>query len=154
MVDISTKKHGVAFMGKMLAGFGGAHQFNVTLAKNHDNGELVLRGGWNSFDNYDEDVAGTIEFAGVIRDPAAEGGYYVEATADSNALFIYNTPKSPYSDREFHDDHLFYNAAGDVVRAAEIKKGDILTLSDELFSGKIVKDKAVSFADGKYVVAK
>ena len=154
MIDVSTKKHGTGFMAKMLAGFGGAHQFNVTLAKNHDNGELILRGNWNSIDNYDEDVAGTITFAGVIREAAAEGGYYVEATADTDALFVYNTPINPYAEKEFNDPALYFNEAGSVVRAAQIKKGDIMTISENLFSGKVVPGKAVSFADGKYVVAK
>ena len=153
-VAISTKKHGIVFPSKLLSGVGGSHIYNITLAKDRDNGELVLRGGWNSFDNYDEDAAGTIEFAGVIRESAAEGGYYVEVTAPTKALLVYNTPKSPYGDREFHDDSLFFNAAGDVVKAYSLVEGDIFAVSENMFSGKIVTGKAVSFADGKYVVAK
>lgn len=152
-VAISTKKHGVVFPSKLLAGFGGAHQYNITIAKDHDNGELVTRGEWNSFDNYDEGSA-AVEFSGVIREPAAEGGYYIEVTAATEALLLYNTPINPYTGREFEDDALFFNAAGDVVRGYALVKGDIFAVSENMFDGKIVTGKAVSFANGKYVVAK
>lgn len=151
MVDIATKKHGVAFPSKIISGLGGGHIYNVTLAKAHDNGELVLRGGWRSLDNYDENT-GKITFAGVIRDRSAEGGYYVEVTAATDALFVYNTPHSPYSERELKDDHLFYNAEGDVVRAYSLVPGDVFSVSEELFKGKIAIGSAVTFADGKYVI--
>lgn len=152
MVDVSTKKHGMAFPSKLLAGIGGGHIYNVTLAKAHDNGELVLRGGWRSFDNYDE-KSGAVTFAGVIREASAEGGYYVEVTEATDALFVYNTPINPHSEGEFKDDRLFYNAEGDVVKAYSLTVGDIFSVSAELFKGKIALGKAVSFADGKYVVA-
>ncbi len=151
-VAIATQKHGVVFHSKLLAGFGGAHQFNITIAQNHDNGELVNRGDWNSFDNYDE-AETAVEFAGVIREAAAEGGYYVEVTAPTEAVLLYNTPINPYTGREFEDDALFYNAAGDVVRGYGLVKGDIFAVSENMFQGTIAVGKAVSFANGKYVVA-
>ncbi len=151
-VAIATKKHGVVFPSKILSGIGGGHIYNVTIAKDHDNGELVLRGAWNSFDNYDE-ASGAIEFAGVIRGAAAEGGFYIEVSAPTEALLVYNTPVNPYTGREFDGDELFFNAQGDTVKAYSLVKGDIFAASEELFDGTPVAGKAVTFADGKYVVA-
>ena len=154
MVDIVTKKHGFGFPSKVLSGFpGGGHIYNLTLAANHDNGELVKRGGWRSFDNYDE-ATGAIEFAGVIREAASEAGcYYVEVTAPTEALFLYNSLISPYAERDLRREDIMFNAAGDVVKAYTLNVGDIISVSEALFKGKIVAGKAVSFADGKYVVA-
>lgn len=152
MVDVSTKRHGLASASKVLAGIGGGHIYNVRLSKNHDNGELILRGGWLAFDEYEEKT-GAITFEGVIRADSAEGGYYVEVTAPTDALFVYNTPVSPYGTKDLRDEHLFYNATGDTVKAYSLTVGDIVSVSEELFKNKIVLGKKVSFADGKYVVA-
>lgn len=152
MVDITTNKHALAFPSKMIAGFGGAHIYNITLAKNHDNGELVLRGGWRAFDEYDE-ASGAVEFEGVIRGASAEGGFYIEATADTEALFVYNTPINPYGAGEFKDDKLVFNAKGDTVKAYSIRKGDIFSVTEEIIEGTPVAGKTVTFANGKYVVA-
>ncbi len=151
-LGIATTKHAVAFMSKILAGFGGGHIYNITLAADHDNGELVKRGDWNSFDNYDEKT-GAITFKGVIRDVAAEGGFYVEVTDATDALFVYNTPKNPYTEAELADDALFYNAQGDVVKAYSLTVGDIFAISEEGFNGTPEVGKNVTFANHKYVVA-
>ena len=47
-------KHAVAFPSKVLAGNMGAHIFNITLSTAADNGNIIGRGAWNSFDNYAE----------------------------------------------------------------------------------------------------
>lgn len=152
MVDVSTKKHGMASASKILAGIGGGHIYDVRLTRNHDNGELILRGDWLAHGEYTEG-ADTITFEGVIREASAEGGYYVEVTAPTDALFVYNTPVAPYKEKILRDEKLFYNAVGDTVKAYSLVPGDIFSVTEELFKGKIALGKKVTFADGKYVIA-
>ena len=154
--DITKGTHNIAFPSKVLAGMGGAHQFNITLTADHDNGELVARGAWNSFDNYLEGTIGNSnDFAGVIQAVNLDDStqFYVELTADTTLLFVYNSPVSPYGERDFQDDSLFYNETGDVVRAYTLSKGDIILLSTNAFSGTPVVGKTLTYASGKYVVA-
>ncbi len=152
-LGLKKEKHTVAFMSKLLAGFGGAHQFNMTLASDRDNGELVLRGEWNSFDNYDE-KSGKITFEGVIRaENTTEGGYYIEVVKPGDALIIYNTPKNPYTGTDLDEPELFYNEKGDTVVGKQLVVGDIFSISDEGFKGTPEVGKTVTFADHKYVVA-
>lgn len=158
-IDIVKGTHNVAFPSKMLASMGGAHQYNITLTANHDNGTLVARGSWNSFDNYDEQAVaasgGNNDFAGVIRqiNPDDNTLWYVEITANSaNLLFVYNSPISEYGTRDLQDKSLFYNKAGDVVRGFELRKGDVVLLSTTAFSGVPAENKTLTYANGKYVV--
>lgn len=159
-IDITRNTtHNVAFPSKMLASYGGAHQYNITLTANHDNGTLVARGTWNSFDNYNEGTVaasgGNNDFAGVIRAQNIDDAtlWYVEITANSaELLFVYNSPESEYDQRDFQSLPLFYNAAGDVVRAFEMRKGDIVLLSTSAFNGTPVAGKSLTYANGKYVV--
>ena len=148
---VKNNKHGIVFPNKIAAASGSPHQFNITLAADHDNGELILRGGWHSFDNYDEDENGTVDFEGVIREPSAEGGWYVEVTKATDALLVYNTPVSPYPERELRDEGLFYNAEGDTVRVYSLIVGDIFSVQN-IFDGTPEAGASVTFADGKYVV--
>lgn len=154
-IDITKGTHNVAFPSKVLAGMGGAHQFNITLTADHDNGELVARGAWTSFDNYLEGTIGNSnDFAGIIQavNPDDSTQFYVELTADTTLLFVYNSPVSPYGERDFQDESLFYNETGDVVRAYTLSKGDIVSLSTNAFSGTPVVGKTLTYASGKYVV--
>lgn len=154
-IDITKGTHNVAFPSKVLAGMGGAHQFNILLTADHDNGELVARGDWDSFDNYVEDtVSASNDFAGIIQmvNPDDSDLFYVEVTANTTLLFVYNSPVSPYGEEEFQDDSLFYNETGDTVRAYELRKGDILSLSTSAFNGTPEVGKTLTYASGKYVV--
>lgn len=156
-IDISKGSHGIFFPSKLLAGIGGGHIYNITTTANHDNGELVNRGNWNSFDNYTEAaVGGTNSFAGVIReanidDP--ENLFYCEVTSDTDLLVLYNSPISEYEQEEFQDDSLFYNKAGETVKGYSLHKGDIFMINKTLFSGTPVAGKTLTYASGKYVVA-
>ena len=146
-VDIQKGSHKVAFLSKVFAAENG-HIFNMTLGANHDNGDLIVRDvtSWNSFDNYDEDTAGTITFSGVIRGQGANGGYYVEVLSVSqDVLFVYNSPIGPYPERELRDESLFYNAQGDVVQGIPLQRGDIIELSADAFTGTIADDAAVVY---------
>lgn len=54
---LTLNKHAVAFPSKVLAGSMGAHIYNITLTTAADNGNVIGRGAWNSFDNYAEAAA-------------------------------------------------------------------------------------------------
>ena len=152
----SVTKHAVMFPSRVLAGYGGEHQYNITLTTAADNGNLIGRGAWNSFDNYTE-AACPAGLTGKIVDQAANGNWYVEVTAvpsTGEALLVYNSPIIPYeSPRELADLSNFYNAANEVVKAYTLTVGDIFEVSAEAFSGTPVKNKAVSVSSKKLAVA-
>lgn len=149
-------KHAIAFPSKVLAGSMGAHIYNITLTTAADNGNVVGRGNWNSFDNYAE-AAAPAGITGKIVDKAANGNWYVEITAvpsSGEALVVYNSPIIPYeSPRELAELSNFYNAAGEVVKAYVCTVGDIWEVSDEGFTGTPAKNKTLTVASKKWVVA-
>lgn len=155
-IDITKGSRQTFFPSKVFAVENG-HVFNMTLAKDRANGELAVRDvtTWNSFDNYNEDTSGTIEFSGAIRGQAANGKYYVEVySVSQDVVVIYNSPVSEYSEREFQDENLFYNKAGEVAQGIPLQRGDIFELSANAFTGTIAEDATVSYdaATEKYVI--
>ncbi len=152
---INMTKHAICFPSKVLAGNMGAHIFNVTLSTAADNGNIIGRGAWNSFDNYAE-AACPNGFAAKIVDKAANGHWYVEVTAvpsTGEALLVYNSPIIPYeSPRELADLSNFWNDKDEVVKAYTLTVGDIFEVSDEAFTGTPVKGKALTVASKKLVV--
>ena len=154
-IDIQKGTHGIGFPSKTLSMMGGAHTFNILLTADHDNGTLVGRGNWLDIDKYQEAAVGaTNDFAGVIRmvNPDDSTLFYIEATADSDLLFVYNTPKSEYAEKDLQDLALFVNKTGDVVKGYSIRKGDIFMINTTLFNGNPVAGKSLTFKNGKYVV--
>ena len=149
-VDYSVNKHATAGVSKLLATYGGAHIYNVTLSTAADNGNIIGRGAMVSLDNYAE--AAPTSFSGKVVWQAANGNWYVEVLAAENALLVYNVPMNPYEEGPLSDEKLFYNAAGDVVRAHELKLGDIFEVSAEAFSGTPQKNKTISTITGKKMV--
>lgn len=152
---VANATHNIFFPSKLLASSNGKHQYDITLTAVHDNGTLVNRGTWNSFDNYNEaSVASTNSFAGVIRqeDATNSGNWFVEVTADTDLVILYNSPVSPYPEEKLQNEALFYNAIGDVVRGFELAKGDIFELSTSAFSGTPEAGKSLTYSSGKYVV--
>lgn len=146
-IDITKGSRQVAFLSKIFAVENG-HIYNLTIAKDRDNGQLAVRDvtTWNSFDNYDEDTSGTITFSGVIRGEGANGGYYVEVLSVSDdVLFVYNSPVSEYAEISLQDESLFYNESGDVVQGIPLERGDIFEISENAFSGTIADDAAVTY---------
>lgn len=144
------EKHAVAFPSKVLARNGGKHIYNIQLTADHDNGQLIGKGDFIHLDLYKEAVAPV--FAGVILGQAANGNQYVEVTADTDALFIYQQPITAETwTNEFKMERNFYNAKGDVVRAYELAKGDVIEVSAEGFDKAPVAKKTVSAdATGKF----
>lgn len=152
MIDISfVFTHNEAFPSRLLAANGGGHIFDIELTADHDNGELVGRGDYIKLGTYKETTAPT--FAGKIVEQAANGNWYVEVTAATEALWILMPEITPYDISQTQNPKAWVNKTGDVVKGYSLVKGDIFEMSAEGFQGTPVVGKAVSFASGKYVVA-
>ena len=153
MIDMTyALTHNEAFPSKLLAANGGGHIYDITLTADHDNGVLVGRGDYIKLGTYEETTAPDT-FAGIIREQAANGNWYVEVTAATEALWILMPEISPYGIKILEDPKAWYNAEGDTVKGYSLTKGDIFEMSDEGFDGDPAVNKTVTFADGKYVVA-
>ena len=153
MIDMTyAKTHNEAFPSKLLAANGGGHIYDIKLTANHDNGVLVGRGDYIKLGTYQETTVPNT-FAGIIREQAANGNWYVEVTAATEALWILMPEISPYGIKTLEDPKAWYNAQGDTVKGYSMTKGDIFEMSVEGFNGTPVVGKTVSFASGKYVVA-
>lgn len=141
-----------SFVASAMGQYG--HVINLVMQANQDNGVLAAKGDYVSFEQYKMAAVADNKVEGVIREAAAEGGWYVEFTKlDGQYFFVYNTPKSPYSEEELKDEALFYNAKGDVTQGMELHLGDIVTLSDDAFSSLDPEEGAtVKYSGGKYVV--
>lgn len=154
-IDISTNKHIATFPSKVASMMGQyGHVYNIVLQANTDNGVLASRGDYVDFDQYEQDSVTANAVEGLITKKAATGNWYVEITKlpATEVLYIYNSPVSEYEQREFQDEKLFYNKAGEVAQGAELKVGDVIEYSDEAFTGTAAAGKAVKYAAGKYVV--
>lgn len=152
MISYSITEHVWGFPTKVVSGYGGDHIYNIHLTADTDNCTLVGRGAWEGLDIYTQDTAPT--FAGIIREQAKNGNWYIEVTADTEALFVYDAPviAEDYN-KKFSVEKNFYNESGKVVKAYSLNKGDLLEVSALGFTGTPAANKAVSFASGKYVVA-
>lgn len=154
MIDFAiTFTHNEAFPSKLLAASGGGHIYDIQLTADHDNGVLVGRGNYIKLGTYQETTAPNT-FAGIIREQAANGNWYVEVTAATEALWILMPEISPYEAiPETVNPKAWVNKAGDTVKGYSLTKGDIFEMSAKGFQGTPAVGKAVSFASGKYVVA-
>ena len=126
----------------------------LIMQANTDNGTLATKGNYVSFENYEQGAVTANSVKGIIREPAVEGGWYVEFTElpSDPVFFVYNTPKSPYTNQELREEGLFYNATGDVTQGMELHLGDIVALSDSAFTGTPASNTAVVYSAGKYVI--
>lgn len=152
MIKYAIEKHAVAFPSKLLAQNGGKHIYNIELATDTDNGNLVKKGDFIDLDLYEEDTAAT--FAGVIQKQAANGNWYVEVTDPGDALFVYMQAFIAEEwTNKFKKEENFYNAAGEIVRGYELAVGDVFEVSAAGFTGTPEAGKTVSVAAKKLVVA-
>ena len=106
---------------------------------------------FQEFGTYKEAAAPT--FTGKIVEQAANGNWYVEVTEATEALWILMPEITPYDIPQTENPKAWVNKTGDVVKGYSLVKGDIFEMSNEGFQGQPAVGKAVSFADGKYVVA-
>lgn len=155
-VDISkNNNHIVAFPSFVASAMGQyGHVINLVMQSATDNGTLSAKGDYISFEQYEQADVAANAVEGVIREASSEGGWYVEFTKLPTDLvfFVYNTPISPYGERELREEGLFYNAVGDVTQGMELHVGDIVSLSDAAFTGTPVAGATVKYASGKYVI--
>lgn len=155
VVDITKGTHIKSFPNKVASMMGNyAHVYNLVLTANTDNGTLASRGNYVSFDQYEQAAVTANAVEGVIRELMADGTWLVEVTKlpATEVLYVYNSPVSEYSEKEFQDESLMYNKAGEVAQGATLVLGDMFTLSDVAFTGTPVAGKTVKYAAGKYVV--
>lgn len=150
--------YAVCFPTKIRSGNCG-HVLNLTLQQDLENGTIRSAGQWIELDNY-KDAApasgnGAAVFQGVIREKSARGNWYVEVTADTTDLLVYQEPviaESNYG-KKWVSEKNWINEEGDVVRAYTLCKYDIFEVSAEAFSGTPSAGKTVTAnAAGKLVV--
>lgn len=152
MIRYQIEDHGWGFPTKVLAAYGGAHQYNIKLTDEIDNCQLVGKGSYLALDLY-EQAATVPAFAGIIREQAKNGNWYIEVTADTDALFVFDAPiiAEDYNS-EFAKVSHFFNEAGKTVRTYSLSKGDLIEVSPNLIDGTPVANTAVTYTDGKYTI--
>ena len=150
----TNKTHIIAFPSFVASAMGQyGHVINLVMQADTDNGVLADKGAYVSFEQYNMAAVADNKVEGIIREASAEGGWYVEfSKLDGQYFFVYNTPVSPYPEKELREEGLFYNANGDVTQGMELHLGDIVSLSDAAFTGTPVAGKTVKYSAGKYVV--
>ena len=154
-VDITKGNHVKSFPTKIASMMGQyGHVYNVVLQNNTDNGTLVGRGDYVSFDQYEDDALAANAVEGAIRELGADGNWIVEFTKlpATEVLYIYNSPVSEYNEKEFQDEALMYNKAGEVAQGATVIIGDYASYSDLAFTGTPAAGKSVKYASGKWAV--
>lgn len=146
--------HTIAYPSKVLASRVG-HTYNIVLVANTDNGAIVSRGDYVSFDQY-KAAAAPNAFAGIIREQAANGNWYVEVTAidpQKEAIMIYETPIFTREERDMRQEKLWYNLKDETVEGIALTIGDIIEISAEGFSGTPAANKTVTVENMKLKVA-
>ena len=154
-IKYAIEKHASAFPSKVLAHDGGAHIFNILLANDCDNGNIVKKGEWDSLDLYLESETPASTMTGVIVGQATNGNWYVEITANpDHELFVYQVPMIAEDwTNNFKKESNFFNEAGSVVRAYDLMVGDIVEVSAEGFTGTPAKKAELTVSGKKFVVA-
>lgn len=151
----------VCFPTKLRAASCG-HILNLTLQQDLENGTIRSAGDWIELDNY-EDAApasgnGAAVFQGVIRGKSARGNYYVEVTADTTDLLVYQEPVPAETNftKPFTVESAWINEEGDVVRAYTLCKYDIFEVSKEAFTttptAASIGKPVTANANGKLVI--
>lgn len=151
-INYTVEKHAEAYISKMLAQNGGKHIYNILIANNHDNGDVVAKGSFVELDLYGEKASTGV--AAVVLGQAPNGNWYVEITNAGDGLILHNAPviyeESP---RRLTDFDNFYNEKGDTVRGYEMAVGDVVELSAKAFDGTPAAGKALSISSYKWKVA-
>lgn len=156
-IKFTIDKHHVCFPTKLLAGNGGAHIYNIVINENTDNGTIVTRGAYESFDQYKAATA-PATYEGIITEQAANGNWYVEVVKPEDAILIYEVPVIAETyDTRFTDIANFYNEASTTrtktVRGYALAKGDVYELSADAFDKTPAPGKKVTVSGQKHVVA-
>ena len=150
-INFSTK-HAVAESTKLKATIVG-NIWNIKATNDIDNGCIVKRGDYVAPEYYAE--AAATEFTGKIIEKAANGKFRVEVTAVGELEGLVLSVPLIYEEytTKMQEESNFFNAKDDIVRAYELRVGDVFTLSAEGFDGTPVVGKTVSVASKKLKVA-
>lgn len=146
------------YAAKTLASNGGAHIINLLMEADTPNGVVVVAGDYVERDLYKVGAAPTGGFASkfVVREKDPSGLWLIEvATAGVGEMMLATTPinDTGYENREFTQDNLFVNGAGEVGRARELAKFDTYLVSADAIKGSVVKGANLDVdADGKLKV--
>ena len=160
-IDLSKNLHKAIFPSKVNSAMEqGGHIYNVTLTNDHDNGDLIKRDTtWVGFDRFGESstAVAAADFTGVVLGESTSnpGYWFVQVlTVADDVVLVYNSPISPYPQRELQDEKLFVNEAGDTAQGFELSRGDVFEVSANGFSGTLAANAAVTFdaATKKYAI--
>lgn len=152
MVDFNTTKHPVAFPSNVKSGICG-HVFDIELKDDSlENGNLIGIGDYITLGTYKEGTATT--FVGHIKEKSARGGYYIQVDDPGDAYFVFVAPKSVYDIRELKEESAFYisKANGEMAKAYELAKWDIVEVSADGIDGEIEVGAKVTVADKRFKV--
>ena len=155
VVDITKGTHIKSFPNKIASMMGTyGHVYNIVLQANADNGPLCSRGDYVSVDRYENDAVAANAVQVKIREKNADGTWLVEVVKlpATEVLYVYNSPVSEYPEREFQDESLMYNKAGEVAQGATLIIGDMFSLSDAAFTGTIATGAVATYSAGKYAI--
>lgn len=155
VVDITKGSHIKSFPNKIASMMGTyGHVYNLVLQANTDNGTLSSRGDYVTFDKYEQDSVAANAVEVTIREKNTDGTWLVEVTKlpATEVLYVYNSPVSEYPQREFQDETLMYNKAGEVAQGATLILGDMFSLSDVAFTGTKAIGAVATYTAGKYAI--
>lgn len=158
-IKFTIEKHHVCFPTKVLSGQVG-RTLNMVIKTDTDNGTVVGKGAYVSFDQY-ETAAAPSTFEGEILEQAADGNWYVEVKkVDVNepAILIYEVPviAEQNYDSRFKALSNFFNEASSTrtktVRGYVLNVTDVYELSEDAFEGTPEKGKKVTINGQKHKV--
>jgi hypothetical protein len=155
----SIEEHHYSYPTKVLSERVG-RTLNMVISEDTDNGTVVGKGDYVSFDQY-KVAAAPSAFEGVITEQAADGNWYVEVTkVDVNdpAILIYEVPEiaENYNSKFTATKNFFNEASADrtkTVRGFVLTVTDVYELSEDAFEGTPVAGAKVTINGQKHVVA-
>lgn len=158
-IKFTIEKHHVCFPTKVLSGQVG-RTLNMVIKTDTDNGTVVGKGAYVSFDQY-ETAAAPSTFEGEILEQAADGNWYVEVKkidVNEPAILIYEVPviAEQNYDSRFKALSNFFNEASSTrtktVRGYVLNVTDVYELSEDAFEGTPEKGKKVTINGQKHKV--
>lgn len=159
-IKFTIEKHHVCFPTKVLSGQVG-RTLNMVIKTDTDNGTVVGKGAYVSFDQY-ETAAAPSTFEGEILEQAADGNWYVEVKkidVNQPAILIYEVPviAEQNYDSRFKALSNFFNEASSTrtktVRGYVLNVTDVYELSEDAFEGTPEKGKKVTINGQKHKVS-
>ena len=159
-IKFTIEKHHVCFPTKVFSGQVG-RTLNMVIKTDTDNGTVVGKGAYVSFDQY-ETAAAPSTFEGEILEQAADGNWYVEVKkidVNQPAILIYEVPviAEQNYDSRFKALSNFFNEASSTrtktVRGYVLNVTDVYELSEDAFEGTPEKGKKVTINGQKHKVS-